>query len=113
MLCALTVRRLKPGTFDQFRKAWEPDVWVEGFTRAYHLRNVRDENEIVSFGFFDGTLEELNARFEGVDPGGRLAEERQRRMAAFVESIGTDSMFEVIDEVTPPAPSRQSELGRS
>ena len=26
MLCALSVRRLKPGSYDDFRAAWEPDA---------------------------------------------------------------------------------------
>ena len=101
MLCALTVRRLKPGTFEQFRKAWEPEVWFEGWTRAYHLRNLRDENEIVSFGFFDGTLDVLQRQRQEGDPDGQREERRQQRMAEFVESTGTDALFEVIDEVTP------------
>jgi hypothetical protein len=107
MICALTVRRLKPGTYDQFREAWDPgaDAWVEGWQRAYHLRNVRNENEIVSFGFFDGTLEELVRRTEEVDPDGSKGEERQRRMAELVESTGADSIFEVLEEVTPPRES--------
>ena len=108
MLCALTVRRLKPGTYEQFRQAWDPgeDAWVEGWTRAYHLRNTRDENEIISFGFFDGTLEELTRRTEEVDADGRLREERQRRLDEVVESVGADSIYEVIEEVTPPSASQ-------
>jgi hypothetical protein len=43
MLCFLTVRKLKPGSYEAFREAWDPgeDVpasFTEGFTRAYHLR---------------------------------------------------------------------------
>ena len=104
MLGAVTVRKLKPGTYERFREAWDPreEMWVEGWQRAYHLRNTRDENEIVSFGFFDGTLEELEARSEEVDPGGRMREERRRRLAEVVESIGADSIYEVVEEVTPP-----------
>jgi len=33
-----TVRRLKPGSYDDWRKAWEPDEWPEGSKRAYILR---------------------------------------------------------------------------
>ena len=36
----LTARRLKPGSYDDWRKAWEPDEWPEGSKRAYILRNV-------------------------------------------------------------------------
>jgi hypothetical protein len=30
----LTVRRLKPGSYDDWRKAWEPEEWSEGSKRA-------------------------------------------------------------------------------
>ena len=107
MICALTVRRLRPGSYDEFRRTWQPadDEWVEGWKQAYHLRNIRDENEIVSFGFFDGTFEDLLERSEAVDPDGRLREERQRRMAEFVESVGADSIYEVLETVEPPTRS--------
>ncbi len=103
MLCALTVRKLKPGMYEQFRDAWDPgpDLWVEGWTRAYHVRNLRDENEIVSFGFFEGTLEDLEQRQNEADPDGRKREERQRRLAESVEAVGADSIFEVLEEVRP------------
>jgi hypothetical protein len=96
MLCALSVRRLKPGAYEDFRRAWEPEEFPEGFTRADHLRNLNDENQVVSFGFYDGTLEDLE-RIR--DEEGE--EERQTRMAQFVESTQLDAMFEVIEEVTP------------
>lgn len=101
MLCALTVRRLKPDTFDRFREAWEPRDWLPGFERAYHLRNVNDVNEIVSFGFFNGTREDFERQRRETDHDGSAEEERQRRIAEFVESTGTDALFDVIEEVKP------------
>ncbi len=96
MLCALSVRRLKPGAYEDFRRAWEPDQFPEGFTKAYHVRNLNDENQVVSFGFYDGTLEDLQRiRDEQAE------EERQTRLGEFVESTDVDAMFEVVDEVTP------------
>jgi hypothetical protein len=44
VFAALTVRKLKPGTFDDWRKAWEPDKWPEAMTKAYILRNVNDRS---------------------------------------------------------------------
>ncbi len=99
MIVALTVRRLKPGTFEQFRRAWEPDEWPEQWERAYHVRNVDDENEVISFGFFNGTLDELQRTRQT----GPSEDERRRRMAEFVESTGADGIYEVIEEVSPPA----------
>lgn len=59
MLCALSVRRLKPGAYEGFRRAWEPEEFPEGFTRAYHVRSLEDQNEVVSFGFYDRTMADL------------------------------------------------------
>jgi hypothetical protein len=27
MLCAVTIRSIKPGSFDDFRREWEPKPW--------------------------------------------------------------------------------------
>jgi hypothetical protein len=97
MLCALTVRKLKPGTMEQFKQAFIPDDDTQapaGWKRFYAIRNVTDENEVVTFGFFDGTLEELRASQQ--DNG-----EYDRRRAAsdeFVESVGANGVFEVVEE---------------
>ena len=97
MLCALTVRKLKPGAMEDFKRAFIPPEGVEtpaGWKRFYALRNVDDENEVITFGFFDGTLEELRA-------GQRdSADYDQRRQTAdeFVESMGVDGVFEVVEE---------------
>jgi len=97
MLCALTVRKLKPGSMEQFRQAFIPSDDVEvpsGWKKFYALQNVGDENEVITFGFFDGTLEELRA-------GQRDSSDYDDRRAAadeFVESVGADGVFEVVEE---------------
>jgi heme-degrading monooxygenase HmoA len=96
MLCALTVRKLKPGSMEDFKASFMPEGDIDapaGWKRFYALRSVADENEIITFGFFDGTLEELRA---GQEDG----EYDERRAAAdeFVESVGADGIFEVVEE---------------
>jgi hypothetical protein len=100
MLCFLSARRLKPGAFDQFRRAWEPPDGEEppGFVRAYHVRNVRDEDEIVSFGFSEASLSEVR-EWRAEHEQQELA--RQDAMAAFVENVHVDGMYEVIDTFEP------------
>jgi DNA ligase D-like protein (predicted 3'-phosphoesterase) len=49
----LTVRRLKSGSYEDWRKAWEPEEWPEGSERAYILRNVDDPDEVIAFGFYN------------------------------------------------------------
>lgn len=53
MLCAHTVRRLKPGKYDQVMAAFRPqeDELPAGWTRFHALRGLADENEVVTFGF--------------------------------------------------------------
>jgi heme-degrading monooxygenase HmoA len=99
MICALTVRKLKPGTFDQFREAFMggmEDTPPEGFVRFNMLRNAEDPDEVISFGFFDGSVEQLRevASQEGY-------EEQLERIAPFVESVGADGLYEIVEERIP------------
>lgn len=98
MICALTVRKLKPGTFDQFREAFlsrlEEDP-PEGFVRFHMVRNNEDPDEVITFGLFDGSVEQLRetASRQGYD-------EQLERIAPFVESVGADGLYEVVEERT-------------
>jgi hypothetical protein len=99
MICALTVRTLKPGTFDQFRDAFMggmEDTPPEGFVRFNMLRNAENPDEVISFGFFDGDVERLRevASKEGY-------EEQLERIAPFVESVGADGLYEIVEERIP------------
>jgi hypothetical protein len=93
---ALTVRKLKPGTYEDWRRAWEPDQWPEGFSTAYILRNVDDPDEVIAFGFTDASREQLQR-----DPSMQREEQRSERMKPFIESIGADGFYEVVDVVEP------------
>jgi heme-degrading monooxygenase HmoA len=97
MIVMFSARRLKPGAWDQFRRAWDPgEARPPGFQRAYHARNIRDEDEIISFGLFDMSEEDYRQWRSEAD-----AEELQRvdRLSAFVENQLVEGVFEVIDEV--------------
>src|SRR2546421_8005224 len=100
MLCAISSRKLKPGAWDDFRRAWGPSEFPPGFIRAYHVRALDDENHVISFGLLDGSREDMERIRE--ETGG-VEDERQRAMAEFVESTQIDGIFEVVDEVTPQA----------
>jgi hypothetical protein len=100
MICTLTARRLRPGAYDDFRSAWGPtDERPEGaekWTRVYHCRDVTDENVVVSFGFFEGTLDELR---EAQEKYGR--EEQLSQLEPYVEEVLLDGSYEVVEELTP------------
>jgi hypothetical protein len=92
MLCALAVRRLKPGSYDDFVEAFRPsgDGPPSGWKGFRLVRDTRDEHCVVTFGFFDGTLEELES---SQDDHGYA----ERRAAAdqFVEETVVNSVFSV------------------
>ena len=100
MLCFLTARRLKPGAFADFRRAWEPEEWPPQFVRAYHVRDLTDENTVVSFGLFDGTAEDYR-RLRSDPRAGEIQDRRQRAMAEHVQETLIDGVFEVVEEVAP------------
>ena len=33
MMCAVAVRRIKPDSYDEFRKAWQHDPWLPRYRR--------------------------------------------------------------------------------
>jgi hypothetical protein len=97
MLVLLTARRLKPGTFEEWRRAWEPDEWPEQFSRAYVLRNRNDPDEVISFGVWEGSAEDLDALAGSADSA------RIERMSDFVESKSIDGIYDA--EVVEPRSS--------
>ena len=97
MIVMFSARRLKPGAWDQFRRAWDPGTdKPPGFQRAYHARNIRDEDEIISFGLFDMSMDDYRQWRSDAD-----AEENQRvdELSAFVENDHVSGVYEVIEEV--------------
>jgi heme-degrading monooxygenase HmoA len=97
MLCALTVRTLKPGTFDQFREAFmrpmESGSPPPGWVRFNMVRSAENPDEVVCFGFFDGSVEEMRASI----PEAREAQ--QREIEQFVASTGADGVFDVVEDL--------------
>jgi hypothetical protein len=98
MICALTVRKLKPGTFEQFRVAFmagEENGEMPAGSQFFMVRSTEDPDEVICFGLFDGTLEELRASdlYSGYD-------EQLAKITPFVEAVGSDGMYEVIEHET-------------
>jgi heme-degrading monooxygenase HmoA len=97
MIVMFTARRLKPGAFEDFREAWDPgDNKPPGLQRAYHARNIRDQDEIISFGLFDMTEDDYRRWRAEAD-----AEETRRvdHISAFVANEYVSGVYEVIDVV--------------
>jgi hypothetical protein len=100
MLVFFSARRLKPDSFDQFRRAWQPGDGDDpqlppGAVAIYHARNRKDPDEVISFGIFDVD-----------DPSQVRGDEqdelkRQDAMAAFVQNVPLEGVYEVIEEIKP------------
>lgn len=95
MIAALTVRKLKPGTYDEWRKAWQGDEedMPEG-AEAYILRNKNDQDEIIAFGLVEGSFDQIQA---SMNPA--VEQARQEAMAPYVESVGADGIYDVIEHI--------------
>jgi len=97
MIVMLSARRLEPGSWEKFREAWDPtgdDNMPPGFQRAYHARNIRDEDEVVSFGLFDMTEHDYRRWRAEAD-----AKEMRRvdALSQYVQSEPVSGVYEVID----------------
>ena len=64
-------------------------------SQFFMIRNSGDPDEVISFGLFDGTVEELreSSAYSGYD-------EQVAAIAPFVESVGADGMYEVVEHRT-------------
>jgi heme-degrading monooxygenase HmoA len=97
MIVMFSARRLKPGAWEPFRRAWDPgEGRPPGLKRAYHARNIRDEDEVISFGLFEMSEDDYRHWRAESD-----AQETQRvsGLSAFVENEHVSGVYEVIDEV--------------
>jgi len=99
MIVMFSARRLKPGAWEQFRRAWDAeDARPPGLVRAYHARNVRDEDELISFGLFEMSEDDYRRWRSEAD-----TEENARvdALSQFVENDHVSGVYEVIDTVDP------------
>jgi hypothetical protein len=102
MLVFFSGRRLKGGHWDDFRKAWGGDG-DEGLADLpegaviYHARNIKDEDEVISFGIFDIGRDSLDA------VRGSEEEElkRQEEIGQHVHDIPLEGIYEVVEEIRP------------
>jgi hypothetical protein len=96
VICTLTARRLKPGAYEAFRSAWDPNGIPGGWVRVYHCRDIKDPDVVISFGLFDGTLDELR------DAQARLERDAQLdRISPHVEEVLLDGSYDVVEELSP------------
>ena len=102
MMCAVAVRQIKPGSYEQFRKAWYHDPWLPRYEKALVMRNEDSPDQVLTIAFFPGTSDDYEAARD--DPETMTAEERRlRRISAVEERVLLSAVFELVEEVLPPA----------
>jgi hypothetical protein len=95
----LAVRRLKPGTYEQFRAAWQPQRWWPGLTRVWISRNSDDPDIVATWALLD--LDESHYEAMRDDKDWLRAESHRLGDASrFVEEFITSGFFQVEEDIT-------------
>jgi heme-degrading monooxygenase HmoA len=75
----ITTRRIKPGSYDEFRRAWRPATLPEGMVRAYECFS-EERSEVVGISWWESLEARERYRLSDVESA------RRRAMAPFVEA---------------------------
>ena len=75
----ITTRRIRPGTYEDFRRAWRPSAIPDGMLRAYECYS-EERNEVVGISWWESLEAREQYRLSDVEAA------RQRAMAPFVEA---------------------------
>jgi hypothetical protein len=74
----ITTRRLKPGNYEEFSRAWRPDAIPDGMVKAFEFY-AEDRNEVVGISFWDSPGSREHYRLSDVEV------RRRQAMAPYVE----------------------------
>ena len=75
----ITTRTIRPGSYEEFRKAWRPSAFPEGMVRAYECFS-EERSEVVGISTWDSFESRERYRLSDVEAA------RQQAMAPFVEA---------------------------
>jgi heme-degrading monooxygenase HmoA len=75
----ITTRRIRPGTYEDFRRAWRPEEFPEGMLKAYECF-AKEANEVVGISVWDSLESRERYRVSDVEAA------RRQAMAPFVEA---------------------------
>jgi len=96
VICAHTVRKVKPGQGKAFIDAFTPSAEQvnpdSGWIRFFALQGQGDPDTVVTFGFFEGTRDEMEASQadQGFEEHRRSAEEQ------YVDSVVSNDVYDVV-----------------
>ena len=100
MLVFFSGRRLKGGHWEEFRKAWggEGDEAPEGLPEGsvvYHARNIKDEDEVISFGIFPIERDAIDVVRGSAEEDAKRTEE----ISKHVHDTPLEGIYEVVEEL--------------
>ena len=75
----ITTRTIKPGTYEEFRRAWRPSEFPQGMLRAYECFS-EERSEVVGISTWESLEARERYRVSDVEAA------RQQAMAPFVEA---------------------------
>ena len=75
----ITTRTIKPGTYEEFRRAWRPSEFPQGMLRAYECFS-EERSEVVGISTWESLGARERYRVSDVEAA------RQQAMAPFVEA---------------------------
>jgi len=75
----ITTRKLKPGTYEEFRRAWRPKDFPAGMLRAYECFS-EERSEVVGISIWDSLESRERYRLSEVEAA------RRQAMAPFVNA---------------------------
>jgi heme-degrading monooxygenase HmoA len=102
MICAHTVRKCKPGQakafIDAFRPPDEGGAPPPGWRRFFALQGQGDPDTVVTFGFFEGTRDEMEA--QQADMG--YADRRREAEERYVDEVISNDVYDVVVHMKVP-----------
>ena len=98
MMCTVKVRRLKPGTYDEFREALTPTNWPDALSHFLVLRSSEDPDQVCTIGYLEASNDLAETLRD--DPDLRAAEAaRLERVAGYTESVLASGLFDIVEKV--------------
>jgi len=96
MICAHAVRKVKPGQAKAFIEAFTPTADQaspdSGWVRFFALQGQGDPDTVVTFGFFEGTREEMEASQSGQG----FEEHRRKAEEGLVDQVISNDVYDVV-----------------
>ena len=109
MIVSVFVRRLKEGrTFEEFLAEWEADRGFGVPTRVFNAPSIDDPRDVITIGFVDISVEELEAGLASVAAQESI---RHERIDTVIECTTLRRMFELRAEHDFTSAPARIELG--